>query len=318
MGDAQLEYKLILDDLILRKQKEKNPKVIELLEKSIEEIKKYLNYTPKEMSVEEKNKLKQQREIELAKKTDAINKFFESKLFRGYKFSCFPIFNINQKKLKTVTLKFIRNTTFQLSNSFENANIIQLKQKRTQDGTTIYIEPLSENYVFISKNDILTKAITLIHELGHARVNNTRKSEVTSRDFNEVYPKFLELLFSDYLIENGLEKHGHNVKVKLLKEIKNHMREIKQYEEDGQMFLAPYNYNAIKNNILALDLYIKYKENPNYILSKIDEFIDGLGKMNEEELLNIFELDNSIFSDINISENFKNILETERENIRQK
>lgn len=314
MLDAKLEYELVLRDLEKQKQNEKDPQKIELLEKSIKKIQKYLNPTPKEINDEEKTELQNKREKEIT----SIKSFFRSKMFRGYEFSCFTIFNINRKKLETITLDFIKNTNFQLSKSFETANITQLKQKRNQEGTTIYVEPLDKNYVFISKNDILTKAITLIHELGHARVNNIRKAQVRSKYFNEVYPKFLELVFSDYLTQNGLEKHGHNVKVKLLKEIKYHISEIKKHETNGEMFFALYNYNAIKDNIFALSLYMEYKKNSNYILNKLDEFIDSLGKKDEKELLNIFGLSSSIFTDLNISNNFKNILETESKEIKQR
>lgn len=318
MLDAKLEYRLVLKYLEDKKKKEKNPKKLELLEKSIKEINERLNPSPKKMTEEEKIKLRKQREIELNKKTDAINSFFSSKMFRDYEFSCLQIFNMNNKKLEATTLKFIKNTKHELSKSFKNAKITPLKQKRRHCGTTIYVKTLDKSYVFISKNDMLTKAITLIHELGHARVCDVRKENIRSRCFNEVYPKFLELVFSDYLIQNGLEKHGYNVKVKLLNEIKYHIFQIKNYDEDGQIFLAQYNYNVIKDNILAIYLYLMYKKTPNEILTKLNTFIDSLGKKNEEELLNIFGLDSSIFTDLNISDNFKSILEAERNEIKQK
>lgn len=316
MRDANLEYQLVLQELERRKQKEKDPKKIELLEKNIDEITKYLNRISREKSEQEINEFKRKLESEV----EIIKKFLNTSNFINCNFSCFKIWNKNKKKLNEATFAFIKNTKFQLSNIFEHAVITQLRQKRKYCGVSIYIEVLDETYVFISNNDILTKSVTLIHELGHAKLYNIKKVRKMGEYFNEVYPKFLELIFSDYLIENGLEKQGYNVKISLLTEIKDSISNLNDSEfiSNYDKFYALLNYKAIKENILVLSVYMMYKKNPSDILNKMDMFIDGLGKKNEQELLNIFGLDNSIFTNLNIANKFGKFLQSESKEIKQK
>lgn len=312
--DVDKEYELVLADLKQMVKSETDPEKVELLKESINKINRYLNYTRKKMSKEEKNEFikKQEPEIEI------IYKFLKSKMFNDCKFSHFRIWNKNEKKLKKTTISFIKKSKFQLLKRFRNVKITQLNIKRRQAGTSIYIDSIDKTYVFISKNNALAKANTLIHELGHAKIYDIKKKSSTGIYFEEVYPKFLELIFSDYLIDNGLEKHGYNIKISLLNEIKMHITTIKEYNNDKQMFYAPFNYHAIKDNILAICIYLMYKKKPNDTIDKLNIFMDGLGKMNEEELLNIFDLNSSIFMDKNTPNDFFQILTEQKEEIKRK
>lgn len=307
------EYELVLTDLKQTINKETDPKKIELLRESIDKINKHLNYIPKKISEEEKKQIIKQQEPQI----EIIYKFLKSGMFRDCKFYRFIIWNTNEKKLARITINFIKKSKFQLLKRFQTAKIIQLNKKRRQAGTSIYIYPIDKTYVFISKNNAIVQANTLIHELGHAKIYNVNKKSSTNIYLDEVYPKFLELVFSDYLIDNGLEKHGYNIKVRLLKEIKNHIFEINEYNYDHEMFYAPFNYYAIKGNILAICIYVMYKKNPSDIINKLNIFIQNLGKMNEDELLNIFGLNSSIFIDKNTPNDFLQILTEQQEEIKK-
>lgn len=322
MIDSSIEYQLVLEDLKTRLKAETNPKKIKLLEKAILEINEYINfYNGKSITKNSfSNKTdgdKKEEDNKETKKYDAIYDFLICEMFSSYHFTQFKIFNMNKQKLETTTFKFVKNEKFKLLDALKKSTIIHLNEKRKQCGTTIYIKALDESYVFISKNDLLTKGVTLIHELGHVKVNDVNKAKNTPMYFGEVYPKFLELVYSDYLMENGLEKHGYNLKISMLKEIQDHIFNIKYYKSNGKILWAPFNYKLIKDNILAISIYMMYKKEPKSTLNKLNNFIKSLGNKNEEELLSILDLNNSIFTDINLSNNFAEILKTQIDEMKQ-
>ena len=127
-------------------------------------------------------------------------------------------------------------------------------------------------------------------------------------------------MFSDYLTENGLEKEGYNVKLSLLTEIEARISSLNDSEfvSNHDKYYAALNYKAIKENILVLYIYMMYKKKTSDTLDKLDTFIEGLGKKNEEELLNIFELDNSIFTNLNIANKFGKFLQSESVEIKKR
>ena len=119
MGDATLEYQLVLEDLILRKKNEKDPKKLELLQKGIDEIEKHLNRVSREKSEQKINEFKKKLENEI----EIIKKFLNTSKFIHSNFSYFKIWNKKEKKLEEATFTFVKNARFQLSNIFDDVII---------------------------------------------------------------------------------------------------------------------------------------------------------------------------------------------------
>ena len=126
----------------------------------------------------------------------------------------------------------------------------------------------------------------------------------------------MELIFSDYLKENGFEKEAYNLKISFLNQIRTQLIELK-YELHDYLnrprkksidnFIFEYKYESSRDMILALYLYDRYLLNPENTLIKIDYFILNLN------ILSILDFDKNIFNNINkVFSKIYNKLEKER------
>ena len=123
--------------------------------------------------------------------------------------------------------------------------------------------------------------------------------------FIEVYPKFLELVFSDFFKIKNMPKISYNLKLSMLNKVKKILDELNDeiYEyvyrdpDNNKVddYIFEYKYNITKDTIVAFELYEMYLSNPKEVLDKLDLFIKNLQVMSEDQLLNIVGLDNSIF-----------------------
>lgn len=220
----------------------------------------------------------------------------------------FQLFYINLTRLSTLTKTFIEKGDSKLSKTYKRiisyGGIKTFNDNRFYDGNTRYIQSLDKNYIEILGKQSLSHYSTKIHELAHARVNSMCKSVVNN--FIEVYPVFLELVFSENLKKNGLLKEAYNIKVSLLNEIKDYYAQLNKdllvYQDDDvenymDKVVFEYKYHLLKDIVLAFYLYDMYLMNPEETLIKMDFFILNLNKKTEDELLNIFGLDRTYLND---------------------
>ena len=290
MSLFDVEFRKDLVEINKRLQYEKNIDIRNSLLEDKDYILQYLGY--KQISKTNYKKM--------LKKEDAIE-FLKNSNLRCFYLKKFKIFYINHKKLSLLTEKFIEEPKNKLYNTYKqilNYNGMKFVNSCLYRGKTIYIKSLDKNYIEILKNYSINDYLTKIHELGHARVNNISKA--TKLKFVESYPIFLELVFSDFLKENGYVKEAFNIKLSLLNQLKDFLEQSQEelysylnrsdaFEFDN--FIFEYKYKVLRDIILAFHIYEMYVSKSYETSKKIDYFILNLSKLTEEQLLNIFGID---------------------------
>jgi hypothetical protein len=313
------EFTKDLLEIMRRLEHEKNINVRNVLLKDLKLILLYLGINIVEDPRNNK-KILNNRIINVNELTNYIIKNQTNRI----KIKEFKLFYVNHKKLSLLTKTFLERPNSKLSSTYKKmisyGGIKYFKEYSGYLGCTRYFKSLDKNYIEIYKKNLITDYSTKVHELSHARVNSICNNP--PKQFYEVYPNFMELIFSDYLKENGFEKEAYNLKISFLNQIRNQLIELK-YELHDYLnrprkksidnFIFEYKYESSRDMILALYLYDRYLLNPENTLIKIDYFILNLNKLSEDELLSILDFDKNIFNNINkVFSKIYNKLEKER------
>ena len=99
-----------------------------------------------------------------------------------------------------------------LYNDMIKNNRIKYNPNKTRYlGETLYLKSLNKGYIRFYHKDDLSTYSTLIHELGHV-YQMLNKSNYNNSAFEETYPLFLQLLYSDHLKKYKLYKQSFNLK----------------------------------------------------------------------------------------------------------
>lgn len=229
--------------------------------------------------------------------------------------------------------KFLLDDKFNLRNTFtkiRNYNGIKyLNSNHNYYGATTYINSLNKNYIEICKTKNIFEYSTLIHELGHAKMNfignkfcfNKEKSS-----YEETYPIFLELIFSDFLKDNGMAKESYKIKYFIYKQIRMFSRELNEEyydylkysdKQNFSRFIFELKYRYFKSMLLALQFYYMYKSNPDLTMRKIEYFINNIYKVTDRELLKYIGIDIHRFNNKNVNKLY-NGLKEQKEKIKRK
>lgn len=214
--------------------------------------------------------------------------------------------------------KFIVKNEFKLKNTYKtilNYNGIKYINLKNANcfGSTIYIQSLNKNYIQIYKTKKAYECYsTLIHELGHSKINFCANNEYQS-SYTETYPIFLELVFSDFLKDNGAPKESFNIKSVILNQVKEFIEELYEeyndyvYYNENQLFnkyMFENKFKSLKGYLLALELYFNYQTNPQDILDKLEVFVNNIRKINDNDLLRLIDIE-----DINSNKNINKFYE---------
>ena len=309
----ETEYKkdLLYIDKLLENEEDENIKKI-LLEDKIA-ILEYIN------SSNISKQLHNKKELDIG----TIISFIKNNNLNSIKVKRIRIFYINYKKIQNLTDKFIENSQFNLLSQYlkiKSYNGIKFTEKKYfYLGFTIYINSLDKNYIHIDNKKSICDYFTLIHELGHARMNSLCKD--SNGHFGEAYPIFLELVFCRYLESHGMIKESYNIKSSILQQLKDFVNELKHELNNYSLFnnktsynnyFLEYKFETAKSIILAFHLYIMYLSNPKSLCLKLDDFLKQVCVLSEEQLLNLLGLDCGIFDNVNFVYDIGKLLKDER------
>lgn len=238
----------------------------------------------------------------------------------------------NNKNSLDLFQKFIGQNIFNLQTILEkikNYNGIKYLNKKSEYyGSTMYIASLRRNYIEVIKTNNIYEYTTLVHELGHAKINlQGNKSSIHRKksSLGDVYPIFLELLFSDFIKDNGMIKESYEIKYLIFSQIKIFLNELSEeyfeyicYDDNDlfNKFIFDFKYRYLKSILLALQFYYMYKENAIETTQKINYFIKNIYKMSDEELLINLNID-LYFNNENISKLY-NELKEQKEKIKRR
>lgn len=248
-----------------------------------------------------------------------------------------PLKNVRYSKRNTqifnLITKFLDEDNFNLKNTYQkiiNYNGIKyLDNSDSYYGSTTYITSLNKNYIQISKTKNVFEHTTLVHELGHAKINFIgNKYSVNKKEsiYGEAYSIFLELVFSEFLKNNNLLKESYEIKYFIFKQINDFSSELNheyydylEYSDEQNLnkFVFEFKYMYFKNMLLALQFYYMYKTNTDLTIKKITYFIDNIYKVTDNELLRIIEIDMSAFNNENINKLYNELVE-EKSKIKRK
>lgn len=104
-----------------------------------------------------------------------------------------------------------------------------------------------------------------MHELGHAKTNIESYIMPFSPKYNsflESYSIFLEMVFADYLINNGKRKEGYQLKFLIFDNIKDITKqlydELEEYDKDSEVknalkYFFEFNYMSLKGYYLEMN-----------------------------------------------------------------
>lgn len=223
---------------------------------------------------------------------------------------------------------FMDKDIFDLKNIYEeiiHRNAIKFTKERTfYYGSTIYIESLRKNYIKVCESNNIEEASTLIHELGHCKINLQPKKieyEYTS-NLNETYSLFLELQFLEFIKQYGLCTISYNMKVIFLRRVIEMLSQI--YDElatnnecvNNKYFI--YKFKAIIGYLLAFKLNNMFTNNEEVGMETINKYVKGYGNMPDKQLLESMGLSMDIFKNNNILQDFTFRLNQEKKYILHK
>lgn len=237
--------------------------------------------------------------------------------------------NRNDNSIEKLFVNFIEEDTFGLKKIYDeiiyNKELIYTKTENNFWGRNIFIPSIKRNFIEIKKSNKLYEVCSIVHELGHAKTNiECFKLPYVSKknSFLESYSIFLELVFADYLKNNGKRKQGYELKFLIFQKIKDIIEQL--YEDLNEhksdiktKYFFEMNYKTLKGYCLALYFYDLYQLNPNESLKLINNFIKEVKLLDDNELINKFNINKNCFSNHNVYKLYKQLKE-EKTKIKQK
>lgn len=240
--------------------------------------------------------------------------------------------NKNNKKIEKLFNNFINEDTFGLKKVYEevisNDGLTYVESNQPFWGKNLFISSSKRNLVEIRKSNKLYEATSLVHELGHAKTNvecNGMPETLKNNSFLESYSIFLELVFADYLKDNGLKKEGFELKLLVFRHVKDLIKtlyeQIGEYNSIEQRIRFDYYYEktymTLKSYYLSLHFYFLYKDNPKDSLKIINRFIKEVKVLDDSEIIKKFNLNKKCFSNGNVYKLYRQ-LSYEKSNIKRK
>lgn len=240
--------------------------------------------------------------------------------------------NKNNKNIEELFNNFINEDTFGLKKVYEeiisNDGLTYVECEQPFWGKNLFISSLKRNLIEIRKSNKLYEATSKVHELGHAKTNVEsieNPIRLKNNSFLESYSIFLELVFADYLKNNGLKKEGFELKLLTFRHIKNLIKtlyeQLSEYKNSDEQRRFDYyyekNYRILKSYYLSLHFYFLYKDNPKDTLKIIDSFIKQVKILDDNEIIKKFNLNKKCFSNDNVYKLYRE-LSYEKSNIKRK
>lgn len=229
-----------------------------------------------------------------------------------------------EKKIDVLNIfdEFMKKDTFGLKDIYDEmicrGGIKYIKERTFYLGSTFYIESLKKNYIKICESNDIEQASTLIHELGHAKMNLQPKKieyEYTS-NLGEMLPLFLELQFLDFIKEYDLKKTSYNAKLVFLKRVVDMLGQL--YDELAtnkdciKNKYVIYKIKAIIGYLLSFKLYNMYLIDEEKSIYNINQYVKNFGNMSDDKLLESMDLNTDLFKNNSILREFNNILDDEK------
>lgn len=240
--------------------------------------------------------------------------------------------NKKNKKIEKLFSNFINEDTFGLKKVYEeiisNDGLTYVESNHPFWGKNLFILSLKRNLIEIRKSNELYEATSLVHELGHAKTNvecNGIPKTFKNNSFLESYSIFLELVFADYLKDNGLKKEGFELKFLVFRHVKDLIKtlyeQIGEYNSTEQRIRFDYYYEktymTLKSYYLSLYFYFLYKDNQKDALKIINSFIKEVKVLDDNEIIKKFNFNKKCFGNDNVYKLYRE-LSYEKSRVKQK
>lgn len=180
-------------------------------------------------------------------------------------------------------------------------------------GLNVHLTTLNESYVLSRWNNKISSVSILPHELGHAfLMNDTYSTESlvykNGTIFSEAYSIFLEIIFLDYLRNNGYSKNSVREEYSKLDSFlalaDYHHGSILKLEnlsicgddlctKDGNKGEV-YTTKLILSNILGMYFADLYRNDRKKFMKEISCFFEMFGQSSEEDMIKHFDLDTMV------------------------
>lgn len=314
MKEFEQQYKRALSEIEKKIKVTTNDKeLLEQLKKDREYIFNYLYPKPKSDSK------KLDFDLGIKDTKEEICDFIISNQIYFCPLSSVSFISKNDKKIEQLFNSFIEEDIFGLKSVYEeiilNNDLTYTDNSDNCWGRNTFIPSLKRNLMEIRKSKRLYESNSKVHELGHAKTNiecsKIKKSYATIKDnsFLESYSIFLELMFADYLKNNGKKKQGYELKFFIFRSIKDISKqlyeELDQYKEysdikKGLRYFFEMNYKTLKGYYLALYFYYLYQSNPEVGLKIINNFIKEIKLLDDNEVIKKFNLNKNCFNNDNV------------------
>lgn len=313
------QYKNALEEIERLITITKDKEFLEQLKKDKEYILNYLYHKPKSDSK------KIDFDLGITETKEEISDFIFSNQLYFYPLTNISFINKNDKQIGKLFNSFIEEDIFGLKNIYEeiilNNGLTYTDKSDNWWGRNVFIPSIKRNFMEIRKSKKLYEYNTKIHELGHAKTNieSYRLPYIyKNNSFMESYSIFLELVFADYLKNNGKKKQGYELKKLIFQKIKDITKqlyeELDEYKNDSETkkalkYFFEINYKTLKGYYLSLYFYYLYKSNSKESLKIINSFIKEVNLLSDNDILKKFNINKNCFTNENVYKLYKELKE---------
>lgn len=287
--------------------------LLEQLKKDKEYILNYLYPKPKSVSK------KLDFDLGIKDTKEEICDFIISNQLYFCPLSNISFINKNDKQIEKLFNRFLEEDIFGLKSVYEeiisNNGLNYTEESDNCWGRNTFMPSIKRNFIEIKKSKRLYEINSKVHELGHAKINvecldiKNDFSTLKDNSFLESYSIFLELMFADYLKNNGKKKQGYELKFLIFQNIKDISRqlyeELDQYKDYSDVkkslkYFFEMNYKTLKGYYLSLYFYYLYQSNPEVALEIINNFIKQVKFFDDKQIIKNFNLNKNCFSNDNV------------------
>ena len=313
------QYKNALEEIERLITITKDKEFLEQLKKDKEYILNYLYHKPKSDSK------KIDFDLGITETKEEICEFIFSNQLYFYPLTNISFINKNDKQIGKLFNSFIEEDIFGLKNIYEeiilNNGLTYTDKSDNWWGRNVFIPSIKRNFMEIRKSKKLYEYNSKIHELGHAKTNieSYRLPYIyKNNSFMESYSIFLELVFADYLKNNGKKKQGYELKKLIFQKIKDITKqlyeELDEYKNDSETkkalkYFFEINYKTLKGYYLSLYFYYLYKSNSKESLKIINSFIKEVNLLSDNDILKKFNINKNCFTNENVYKLYKELKE---------
>jgi len=313
------QYKNALEEIERLITITKDKEFLEQLKKDKEYILNYLYPKPKSDSK------KIDFDLGITETKEEISDFIFSNQLYFCPLTNISFINKNDKQIGKLFNSFIEEDIFGLKNIYEeiilNNGLTYTDKSDNCWGRNVFIPSIKRNFMEIRKSKKLYEYNSKIHELGHAKTNieSYRLPYIyKNNSFMESYSIFLELVFADYLKNNGKKKQGYELKKLIFQNIKDITKqlyeELDEYKNNSETkkalkYFFEINYKTLKGYYLSLYFYYLYKSNSKESLKIINSFIKEVKLLSDNDILKKFNINKNCFTNENVYKLYKELKE---------